>query len=100
MAGIYLELQNVSNVLNPLLVDFHPPRFDLVNAAGESIEQSPMSASIANPPPYTLVLPIDSSLRFRVSVSGWGIRREGGIALPMPSEFWLIPPGTQDARFL
>ncbi len=100
LAVVYLELQNVSDVLNPLLVDFHPPRFDLVDVTGKSIPQSPVAASIMTISNYTLLLPFDSALRFRVSVNGYGISKDSGIAFQLESGFWVVSADTREDRFL
>ncbi len=100
MALVYLELQNVSDVLNPFLVDFRSPKLDVVDAAGKSVPQTPSAASIVSPPPYTLLLPFDSTIRLRISVSGYFIARDAGIAIQLDSGCWVIPARSRDERFV
>jgi hypothetical protein len=102
MAVVYLELQNVSDVANPVFIDVAPKaiRCEVVDASGAIVPQTSSPASIWVPPPYTLLLPHDSTLRFRVSVSGWGIPKGPGLALQLASGFWFLSPGVSDGRFL
>lgn len=100
VALIYLELENVSDVINPLLVDLPAPQLDLIDAAGKSVPQSPAAASLMMPPPYALVLPFDSKLRLRVSVSGYGISRSAGLAIQLSSGFWTIPSDNNAERYI
>jgi hypothetical protein len=102
MAVVYLELQNLSHVLGTVLVDFGEKTLhcEVVDAAGKTAPQTPTLASIFIPPPFTMVLPCDSTLRFRVSVSGWSIPRGPGWAIQLNSGFWFLPPITSGDRFL
>lgn len=100
MVAVYLELQNVSDVLNALLVDFQPPDVDLVDADGKSIPQSHPPASVMTAWPHTLVLPNDSTLRFRVSVQGYGIPKDGGVALQFDTACWIVPLDGAEEKYL
>lgn len=52
----------------------------------------PMEASMSVffPPPRRLILPYDSTLRFRVSVSGYGIPKDAGTAIQMIEGLLLV----------
>ena len=100
MALVYLEFENVSDVLNPMLVDFGSPQLNVVDSAGQSVPHSPAAASIISPPPYTVVLPHDSRLRFRISVSGYSISSNAGLAIQLDSGFWIIPADNTAERYI
>lgn len=103
MALIYLELQNVSDVGNPMEIYFDIDRAlqaELLDASGESIPQAGSPASIITPPSYWITLPHDSTLRFRVSVTGYGIPRDGGLSIGMMSGDWMIPADSRGDHFL
>jgi hypothetical protein len=103
MALIYLELQNVSDLGNPMEIYFDIDRAlqaDLLDASGKSLPQSGSSADITNPPSYWISLPHDSTLRFRVSVTGYGIPKDGGLSIGLMSGDWRIPYNSRDDRFL
>ena len=94
MAVVYLELQNVSDVGNPKDLWFNEDLFKwrLVDETGAPApEPHGLVASIMSLRPYWIVLPHDSTLRFRVSVSGYGIMPNGGIAFQLPGRFWQVP---------
>ena len=103
-AVIYLELQNVSDVLSPLEIYFHttpaPLRCELLDAAGKPVPQTPAPSDILAPLPYWLALPSDSTLRLRVSVNGYGIPDQGGRPLQLESGFWMIPNSPASDLFL
>lgn len=105
MAVVYLELQNLSRILASVLVDYSEKalRCEVVDAGGKPLPQTPTPASIIAPLPdaiTTLVLPCDSTLRFRVSVNGWAIPNGPGWAIQFVSAFWFLPPSASRDRFL
>lgn len=103
MALIYLELQNVSDVGNPMEVYFDIDRgldCELLDGSGKSIPKAGSPASITTPPSYWITLPHDSILRFRVSVTGYGIPKDGGLSIGMMSGDWRIPANTRGDYFL
>lgn len=94
MAVVYLELENVSDRGNPMHVyfDIHRAlRAELFDAVDKVVSRAGVSADIETPTPYWIALPHDSRLRFRVSVSGYGISKDGGYFVGLMSGAWQIP---------
>jgi hypothetical protein len=104
MAVVYLEIQNVSDSADPKNVGFDEDRqfkWQLFDERGELVrDDHGIAASIMVPGPYWIVLPHDSTLRFRVSVSGYGISPGGGVALQLPGAFWQVQRKKEGAYFL
>jgi hypothetical protein len=95
MAVVYLEIQNVSDVANPKELWFDPGRslveWNLQDEQGRKIPKpGGIVASIMMMGPYWITLPHDATLRFRASVSGYGIQPNGGIAFQLPGAFWQV----------
>lgn len=91
IVNVYLELKNPG--AGPLEVYFDENT--LKSRVVDSTEilvfrPTEASMSIFVPPPYKLILPYDSTLRFRVSVSGYGIPKEAGTAIQMMEGLLLI----------
>jgi len=90
----YLELQNVSDVGNPMLVavDRQSMTFRMTDADGQDV---PMSGGAFNGPDFgtlELVLPHDSSIRFRIGPTGWGIPGDQAALVDLGSSFgWVLP---------
>ncbi|HWA28708.1 MAG TPA: hypothetical protein VG734_23865 [Lacunisphaera sp.] len=96
MPVVYLELQNVSDVANPKEIWLDPHRnfsaWNLRDETGAAVPRNQaVDASIITMGPYWITLPYDSILRFRVSVSGYGIKPNGGMAFQLPGAFWQVP---------
>jgi hypothetical protein len=93
---VYLELRNVSDVGNPIDIYYNTLRpilsCEVVGAEGDVVARTNGPASIMQPPPFWLVLPYDSSLRFRVSVSGYGVPKDAGFMVQMPCGDWVLKP--------
>lgn len=102
MIGVHLELRNVSGVLNPLEIPYDGSNFqgELRDKAGKIVAQAGLSCSIMNPPGYFLILPYDSSLKFRVSVTGYGVPKDGGALIGLNNAAWLIQRGDSAPYFL
>lgn len=95
----YVELRNVSDVMNPLEIYYEPGSMvqcQLRDATGKPISRADLPASIIQPLPFWLTLPHDSSLRFRISVSGYGIPKDARALIPMADHAWLIKAGDQN----
>ena len=99
IAVIYLELQNVSDMASPKYI-FHKLgpviTTELFDAAGQSIPQSGGITDMMLPPAYEIALPSDSTIRFRVSLSGfvpllWKTPKDGGLLIVMGDNNWFIP---------
>ena len=102
--AVYLELRNVSDVGTPLEIYFDPHQSTqcrLLDAKGQSLENATgLAASILTPFPFWLTLPYDSSLRFRISVSGYGVSKDAGSLIPLLCGPWVIEPGAEGERAL
>ena len=93
MIAAYLELQNVSDVGTPIEIYFdstHVIQCQLLDANDKPIAMPGLSADIMTPLPFWLTLPYDSSLRFRISVSGYGVPKDAGTLIQMECGGWLI----------
>src|SRR3954465_7568274 len=81
IVAVYMELANVSDVGNPMEFYFDPTTSivsRVVDEKGNDVAQPPNAASIASPGLYWLAVPWDGLLRFRASVSGYGIYKNSG----------------------
>jgi hypothetical protein len=92
--AVYLELENVSDVANPIEV---PSTWALDSAlrdaSGRAVPETPAPADILTPSPFELVVPHDGLLRFRVSVSGYAVGEGEGAMVGMESGCWVIKKG-------
>lgn len=103
MVAIYLELRNVSHVANPLEIYFEPIKSiesRVLDGGDKPVAKYPSPASIGLTPPFWLTLPFDSTLRFRVSVSGYGVPQNGGTNIQMMSGNWLMKADDERDYFL
>ncbi len=104
MATVYLKLQNVDNMANPMEIYFDtlrsPLRFELKDASGNSRKDAPMDLDEIIPGSYWIDLPHDSTLRFRVSSGGYGIPENAGLAIGVRGNFWIIPYAETNDYFL
>lgn len=103
LLDVYLELENVSDVANPMEVYFDPYKSltsSVVDSEGKPLKQPPVAASILSPGPFWLVIPSDGILKFRVSVSGYGIYKDSGTDIPMNSGNWVIAPDDKKQYFV
>jgi hypothetical protein len=95
MGAVYLELQNVSDVGTPMEIYYDPHSAvacRLLDASENPIKSTPAPFSIELPFPYWIMLPHDSTLRFRISVSGYAHRTdEEGLFVGLALADWLIP---------
>ena len=102
IVAVYLELRNATNVLGSIEVYFDSNKLKtLIVDSNDDLISKPMDAamSVFEPLPLWLVLPYDSSLRFRVSVSGYGIPK-GGTAIQMMEGLLLVGPNVKQECFL
>lgn len=93
---IYLELQNLS-MSDTVSIHYRaaesPLRCELRDVDGKPIEQKGVGYSGWIPEPCWLVLPHDSVLRFRVTLSGFGVPPNAGWLIAGGStDCWSIPP--------
>jgi len=106
MAVVYLELQNVSDRATPkeICIDQNLPHQFVWRLQDEKGVHQPESATAASifisTQPCWLTLPFDSTVRFRVSVSGYGIKPDGGIAFQLLGSFWQVPRKKEGAYYL
>jgi len=90
---VYLELRNISDVLNPIEIPYDPTksvRGELFNSAGKPVPKANVPADIMSPSPFTLALPYDSTLRFDVTARGYGIMPHQGSLIGLHSGAWLV----------
>lgn len=105
-AVIYLELQNVSDVLNPMEIyidtSHSPLHFELKDASGMSptLPKGNYATDEWIPNSFWLHLPMDSTLRFRVSRKGPFSYPNVGLAIAVPGNFWIIPNDASKNYFL
>src|SRR5436305_602721 len=88
MIAVYLELENVSDIGNPLELYFDPTNSvvsKVIDESGKPLAEPPTAADIISGPPYWLALPWDGSMRFRVSISGYGVYKNSGTNVQMMS---------------
>ncbi len=93
MLSLDLELRNVSDVGNPIEIYYDPInafRCELIDAKKNPVPQPPLVADILTPNPYWISLPYQGSIRFRISVDGYGIPNDGGRMIQMSCGAWLI----------
>jgi len=84
MVNVYLELKNPG--AGPIEISFGDDTLKsrvVDSTESQVIKPTEASMSVFFPPPQRLILPYDSTLRFRVSVSGYGIPKEAGTAIQM-----------------
>lgn len=103
LIDVYLELKNVSDVLTPVEIYYDTlhsvSSCQVVDTNGKMVQQTSTVVDIMQPDPFWLVLPRDSSLRFKVSVSGYGISKDAHVVIQMPCGYWALDPLDAD-RFL
>ena len=103
MVDIYMELENVSDVGNPMQLYFDPIKsidsrcFD---TNGKDLVQPPTVADVITPSAYWLSIPNDGKLKFKISVAGYGVYENSGTNIQMMSGNWLIKPGDRGKYYL
>jgi len=107
MTRIYLELRNVSDTVDPLKVDYGTGeglRLEVVDSRSKKVAPDNGDAFDAMiPGPLEVTLPHDSSLRFLISVSGYGIPKDGGMMLELSTASQgpiLLPSESHETYFL
>lgn len=87
MVRVDLELQNVSDVGNPIEIYWDIDdvlAFSLADGDGKEIATTPTAASIRRPSPYWLMLPMDSTLRTNLTTHGYGVTLKPGVFVGLP----------------
>jgi hypothetical protein len=88
----YLELNNVDDVMNPLLVSGQDLEFHVTDADGREVPCSELPYDGPVLGPLDLVLPHDSTLRFRIGSPGFGIPADHAALLDLgPRYGWALP---------
>ena len=96
IVAVYLELRNVSNVGDAIEIYFDPIhtfQCQLLDPNDRAVATAGLPASIMIPHPFWLILPYDSSLRFRISVSGYGVPQNERALIPLECGDWVIKSG-------
>jgi hypothetical protein len=100
---VFLELQNVSDVMNPIEIYYdtlHPNlSCDLVDAQGNVVPRANGPADVLLPLSFWLTLPQGALLRFKISVRGYLVAKGNDISLQMICGDWTLKTA-DDARFL
>jgi hypothetical protein len=106
---VFLELRNVGNFLNPLELYFDTSKSinsRILNKDGKLLKQPTINfGNILRPSSFWIVLPFDSTLRFRISISGYGVAENSGKQIQMMSSDsisgnWLIKTTEREDYFL
>ena len=103
MIAAYIELENVSDVGNPMEFYFEPTESvvsKVVDDDGKPPPPVPSAADIITGPPYWLAIPTDGSMRFRVSISGYGVFKNSGTNVQMMSGNWVVKPDDKRKYYL
>ena len=103
MIAVYLELENVSDVGNPMELYFDPTKTVISKVTGDDGNpppEVPTAADIITGPPYWLAIPPDGSMRFRVSISGYGVFKNSGTNVQMMSGNWVIKSDNKRKYYL
>jgi len=102
-AVVYLEMQNVANVINP--IEF-PSGFSLNCKVTNSVGNLPPPAMSfgSGPvcPPYWIYIPCDSTLKMRVDdMSSWsvGLKGQTGVSMAVGSGWWLVPDNNTNNEY-
>lgn len=107
--AVYLELRNSINIFSPTEIYFEPHKafkWRIIDRNEKPLAPpSATFASIFSPDSYWLVLPFDSTLRFRVSVSGYSAPANSGTQIQLLSNNslngdWLISDKDKNDYFL
>ena len=96
IVAVYLELRNVSNIADAIEIYFDPShtfQCQLLDANDKPVATAGSPASIMVPRPFWLILPYDSSLRFRISVNGYGVPQNERALIPLECGDWIIKSG-------
>jgi hypothetical protein len=103
-AVVYLEMQNVSDVINP--IEFNSG-FSLICKLTNSIGNPPPTAGcIADGfvcPPFWIYVPFDSTLKLRVddiNASAMAFKGQNGVSMAVGSGCWLVPDNATNEYFL
>jgi HEAT repeat protein len=90
----HLELNNVSDMGTPMLVTVHRQSltFSVTDADGRNVPVGGSSYSGMDFGTPELVLPYDSTIRFRIGPRGWGIPADQAALVDLGSSFgWALP---------
>lgn len=107
MTRIYLELRNIADLMTPRRVNYSSGeglRLVVVDSKNKRVtDDTGDDFDAMRPDPYEIVLPQDSSLRFLVSVPGYGISRNAGTMLELgapPDGLVMLPSQSHETYFL
>jgi hypothetical protein len=93
---VYIEFENVSDVLGQKKIRFDPGKLTLAVAdqSGKKLAADAHGSYSATVPTWQpMLLPMDGALRFRISFPGLGCKlRDNGVIVDMgPGRSWIIP---------
>jgi hypothetical protein len=88
----YLELENVSDMGNPMLIRGTPIQFKVTDEAGRDVPVSGGPFDGVSFGETELTLPHDSALRYRIGPCGFGVPADQAALLDLGSSYgWVIP---------
>ena len=103
-AVVYLEMQNVSDVINP--IEF-PSGFSLdcklTNSLGTPLRNAPCIIDGFVCDPFWIYIPYDSTLKLRVddiNANILALKDQSGLSMAVGSGYWLIPDNSTNENFL
>lgn len=93
--GVFLELQNVSDVGTPMVIpwSFGAAQFTLRTAAGKPVEEAGLPRGGPQGVVDRLIIPYDGKLRWRVSVTGVALPQKKRWLIALPGQDWVIDRG-------
>jgi hypothetical protein len=104
MAAVYVELRNVRQLMENrgVYVDYDRVKLTISGEGRAVLNPDNGDFDGFMPWPFWAVLPCNSSLRFRISLGGWGIepKRHGLFLGAFPPNTWQIPAGYPGALYL
>jgi hypothetical protein len=100
LIAIYLELKNGSRGWDIYYDVDRSIESRVIDADDNVVEKYDAPASIIPSLPPWLVLPFDSTFRFRISVSGYGVPKNAGTNVQMMDGNWLVKTGNGKKYFL
>lgn len=94
MVITHLELENVSNIGNAMILDVEKASlaFTVTDAEGKEVRQTGGAFSGLLAPVSKLILPVDSSIRFRLGPCGWGVPGDQAALVDLGVDYgWALP---------
>ena len=100
---IYLELHNVSGMIDPLYFNYHSSLVtgQVYDSAGKPVPQTGgILDRFGGPDIYLLGLPSDATLKLNVTSTGWGVMTDQKAHIETSNGNWEIKPGDNAEYYL